>query len=490
MKPLGTITKYYPFIDSETRNTLDSIMAKAQTFDDYVHRLTSAVCNMDVHPNLAHVVAVLTHSQRSMSLRKKIEIYFENIPIAKPWFPFTNRGDATYDEIFCQVMKELINLGVESWILIQLYIRHASLTVYLPEALDSLEVAEALLNDNPELECFVPDLRRVEYTIARHEGDMNRAFKLLKQGVEIAKKYNDLFMENSLILEESTMYMSDLRKGHELVEKVYKMAKTIGISILMAKSRRGLYTISSRLGEYDLALRSLLEAIQLRENLGEPYTHYPCEISHIYSSLQNADEALVWAQVAMDAEPIYPGGLEEHICPRIAMGRALILKGRMKEALEHIEKAKEIAHKSGLDRQLAQYYRIAGQYEIASGNIPEGMELLERALESFTLMGAGGAGILRLLTSAEIDLVSPKSDETEITDSGLWMIRLENYAKKNKANGYLMIHAMLKARLQLKLGDTNLAKETLSNALKISDSPGVSSLHKQIVEMLQLISVR
>ena len=47
MDSIGTITTYFPFIDKETKNVLESIMIEASEYYDFVHRLGDLVLNND-----------------------------------------------------------------------------------------------------------------------------------------------------------------------------------------------------------------------------------------------------------------------------------------------------------------------------------------------------------------------------------------------------------------------------------------------------------
>ena len=54
MEPLGTITKYYAFIDEETQNILDAVMKEAENYRDFVVRLGDRVVVEELSPMLAY----------------------------------------------------------------------------------------------------------------------------------------------------------------------------------------------------------------------------------------------------------------------------------------------------------------------------------------------------------------------------------------------------------------------------------------------------
>ena len=47
MEPIGTITQYFPFIDEETRNVLESTMTEASDYYEFVQRLRDFVLSTD-----------------------------------------------------------------------------------------------------------------------------------------------------------------------------------------------------------------------------------------------------------------------------------------------------------------------------------------------------------------------------------------------------------------------------------------------------------
>lgn len=485
MEPLGTITKYYPFVDLETKSILESTMEEVTTFNEFVQRISEIVTSQKDLTTLAHIAAVLGVLEGDRRISTSIEEIYENEPLVKPWTPFSNRKTAKHPDILAESITELMNTEPPPWIQMELYILHAMYFIYRPESTDSLLAAKRLMEQYPELECFTPQLLIVESIQLRHEGDLKKTYKLVEMGIESARKHNDIYFESSLLLDKASMFMSNLQEALEITEGVYKKVKHLGMTKLVADTLVRMGFTAHRLGEYDLALRALIEAIAVKESLGQSRTHYPSDISEIFSDLGDGEQALEWAQLALSIEPRYPGGLSDHICPHVAAGRALILQGKINDALLHVEKAREIAHRSGLDRQLAQYYLVAGEYEIAFENIPSGMQMVEDALDIFDKLATSSVSqCLLALTRAEIALLSP-SVSTDATDSGLWMLRLENHARKNNLTGILMQHALLKAEMQHKLGMLKQSRETLQDALELSDSSSVKTLRTQIISQIQ-----
>ena len=490
MEPLGTITKYYPFVDLETKSILESTMEEVPTFNEFVQRISEIVTSQKGLAILAHIAAVLAGLGGDWRISCSIEEIYENEPLVKPWTLPSNRETAKHPDVLSEAINDLMNRDPPLWILMELYILHAKYFIYKPESTDSLLAAKRLMEQYPELECFEPQLLIVEAVQLRKEGDLKKTYKVVEMGLESARKYSDIYFECSLLLDKASMFTSNLQEALEITEGVYKTVKHFGMTKLIADTLGRMGFTAYRLGEYDLAIKALIEAITVNESLGRTRTHYPNNISEIYGDLGDGEQALEWAHYALKMEPRYPGGLSDHICPHVAMARALILQGQMKEALLHVEEARDIAYRSGLDHQLAQYYLVAGEYEIASGNIPSGMQMVEDALDILDKFATSSVSrCLLVLTRAEIDLLPP-SVKTETSDSGLWMLRLENHARKNNLTGILMQHALLKAEMQRKLGMVKQSRETLQDALELSDSSSVKTLRNQIFTKIQHSSQR
>jgi len=208
----------------------------------------------------------------------------------------------------------------------------------------------------------------------------------------------------------------------------------------------------------------------------------------IYSDIGDGKEALNWASMYDYPEGKGgPSGLSVHGCPDTTFARALLLLNRTSEASKHIDSLKEKAFKSGWEPWLADFYFVSGQYEIAMGEIANGMELIQRALEIYERLDIQTSinRALIALTKAEILGYKPDDKTPDPRDSGTWMTKLEKEAIEKRLTGVLMQLALLKAEFRKKLNQIEAARETLEAALEISDQPSVKTLREQIVSQLK-----
>jgi len=85
MKPIGIITKYYPFIDEETKSILDSLMKDSKNYFDFVERLSAFVLENEVPLNLAFLAAVHAWWCRVEDFIDAIQDKYNDIPCIRPW---------------------------------------------------------------------------------------------------------------------------------------------------------------------------------------------------------------------------------------------------------------------------------------------------------------------------------------------------------------------------------------------------------------------
>lgn len=76
MKPIGTITNYFPFLEEETINVLRSVMEEASDYYDFVVRIGNKVCDEDVSLELAYIAALHVYLARARKLQEKLREKF------------------------------------------------------------------------------------------------------------------------------------------------------------------------------------------------------------------------------------------------------------------------------------------------------------------------------------------------------------------------------------------------------------------------------
>ncbi|MFW9908209.1 MAG: hypothetical protein ACFFEF_06510, partial [Candidatus Thorarchaeota archaeon] len=85
MDPLGTITKYYPFLEKEIQTILDSLMKESTSYYDFVHRLAQYVLENEGDLHLAYLAAVHVSKIRETELIQDIATKYSNTHHVKLW---------------------------------------------------------------------------------------------------------------------------------------------------------------------------------------------------------------------------------------------------------------------------------------------------------------------------------------------------------------------------------------------------------------------
>lgn len=491
MEPTGTVTKYYPLVDKETRNALDSLMHNSENFYDFLVRLGEKVCSEDVPLSLAFLATVWSRLARVVETEDRLVERYKDTGVIRPWtLPRMSPLEGTRLQTkMIKALDDAIASEPEDWVLMHLHLRSITAQAATPEGMEAYEAAKKLLEETPRLECFKTDILLADARIKDYEGDTRGALELYQDVLERARMQDDQWLIVTLLLDiGKKIALTDFQRGMELVNEAYRISRKLAIPVLMRKTLDSMSSISHKLGEYDLALRSMFDAVEEKTSPRYTDSHFPLDVSMVYSDLGDGKEALNWALMFDDPEGKHGHpSLSVHGCPDITMARALLLLKRTGEASKHIDSLKEIAFKSGWEPWLAGYYLVSGQHEIATGDIANGMQLVQSALEIYERLDMQTSinRALIALTNAEILAYKINDSISDPRDSGPWMIRLEKEATEKRLTGILMQHALLKADFRMKLNQIDAARETLESALEISNQPTVKSLREQILDQLK-----
>lgn len=478
-------------------NLLDTTLYDADDFQDFMTRLRKIVSDVDADESLVHIAAFLAHYLDDIKMIDVLTNRHANMLSAKPWIIVDRESKATENRGQLDAIDKLLASDPDDWIALQAHLFKADLLYLVPESFDSLFAAKNLIEANPKLDCFNDWVYLTEILLRRYEGDVKRVSVLREKALKKSREYNDPLSELAILTQQTEFMMNiDITRAMEFTQTAHVLASELGVPRLKTEAIQGVGMVSTVLGEYDLALHAWIESVEELQTQGAPECHSYIRIAQLYADLGESENALEWAKMAMevDAKSARPGGLDDHICPHVAMANALIVAGMLDKAEKYIEKSREIALRSGQELLLSMHYYVQGLFEIASGDAISGLDTITRALEISERIDGHPARLNRFLlalTRAEVELFESQGrSELDPCDSGPWMHRLEHESRKNGLLGIQMQHALLKAEFQEKLGLPDVAMETLESALSIHDSPGVITLRKQILSKIQELKER
>jgi tetratricopeptide (TPR) repeat protein len=479
MKPMGTITKYYPFIDEETKTILDSLMEESSSYYDFVQRLCQVVLENEVSVNLVYIAAVHAWWCRTEETINLIQEKHTDVSCIRPWgYALTSgQSDQTkYHDDVVEAIEKATETSLDDWIVMELHLLHASFHWPqfgdIPSLLEPLEKAKSLIEANPLLNCFEPLICAFEGLAKRREGYTNESLVDYQRGQELAEVYDDpIYKYMNLLGRAFVLQNLNIQESLAQYEELYELTQELEVPYLIAEVLTDSGIAYEAAGESDLAISSHLEQIKI---LGEADTS--CVIlSSIFATLGDGQQALEWINRAFEFV-----GPHEFSLLYLLKAWALALLNRLEEAVHYLDTAHSLIMKSGQEIRLGNYYYISGVIEIARCDYLTALEFLEKALEILERISGGVYLNVVLLDLARAEILLAKQSTDSTKAPGRWLSKLEKYAIEGEMPGIRMQAALFKSEFYQNHGQLKDAHATLQDALNITDSLGVATLRSRI----------
>jgi tetratricopeptide (TPR) repeat protein len=482
LEPIGTITKYFPFLEEEMQRVLKSIMEDASDYHDFVLKLGHKACDEDVSLELAYIAALHVDSAKELSIKELLREKYKDRPEIVVWtFPMLGVAEQTlYRDEIEAVLNSALAIGLPEWMLVELYSNIEGWLANIPlEHFEVVRKVESLLDSNDSLTCFEAYRHWCKCALYESEGESVKSILEHQKGLELARSSNDVFwvmiLTGSLGWNLANYSTTD---AIEYIEEYNRLSNLLCLPRFMEVARHFMGTTYLIRGEYDLALECQFAAIEVYYHDSEPSSSMCATISGYYCDIEDGMQALDWAKRAFRVEGGKgSAGMHYH------MARALLLLGMLEDAEKHVNMLHKLSLESASEFDQAQYLHARGLHELKSGNTQAGIDSLVQSLSIVELLNNQmyTNRILISLSKAEIQLVGDIESEDA---SHQWITRLEHHARKKEYPGILMHAALLRAKLFAKQGRIEEAQEVLKEALTILDSPSVKSLRVEIKNML------
>ncbi len=486
MKPMGTITKYYPFIDEETQSILDILMKESSSYNDFVQKLCDVVITNEIPTNLAYISAVQAWWCRKEETMSLIQEKYTDESRIRPWgyiHSSTLTDQERYHDAVVEAIETALATSLEDWVATELHLLHAYFHFPVfgdnPSLIEPLEKSKILIDTNPLLRCFEPLVCPFEGWAQMRDGNTQDSISIYKKGRKLAETNNDsLFIYMNLNFLANTLRYLDNPESIKLFEDLFTLAQDLEVPYLMAEVLHdSAYTFETA-GEYDLAISCQHESIKIMGGGDTPYL----ALARIYATLGNGHEALESINQAFE----YIGTVE---FPTFYHRKAwaLALMNRLEEAERYLTTASSLVLKTGQELQLARHYHVSGVVELARGDYLAALNNLEKSYEIIDRQHKGVYVNLTLLdlARAEILLADHSTDSTSSVAPGKWLAMLEKNALERNFIGIRMYAALLKSEFYEKHGQLKDAHATLMSALNLTDSLGVQTLRKKINERIR-----
>ncbi len=483
MKQMGTITKYYPFIDEESKSLLDSLMQESNSYNDFVQQLCETVLENEVSMNLAYIAAIQAWWCRFEDTMNRIQEKYNEVVWIRPWGYYHGSMERDqiqqHDELVGSIEKAL-DCSHEDWIETELHLLHAFFHHPFGDVesvLEPLEKAKGLIDTHPQLRCFESLIYAFEGLTKAREGDMKGCFSVLRKGREFAEEYDDTLYKYMNMLQEGNMLrLIDVQNATSLFEDLYDLVQDLDVPYFLCEVLNDYAIVFEAKGEFDLAISSHFEILKIMGDLRFSDTFWLL-LSRNYATLGDGHQALEWIN----------RGLE--VCGHLdtptmftAKAWALALLNRIDEAEQTLEIAHSLTIKSGLEVHLGNYYHISGVVELKKGNLLDALDLFEKAWESADRRPRVDRENRLLLDLARVEILidNQSIDKTKVVVPGKWLSKLETHAMEHDLSGIRMYAALLKSEFYLNRGQLKDAHAILVDALNITDSLGVKTLKKKI----------
>lgn len=349
MKPFGTITMYYQFLDGETTSQMKALMKNASNYYDFVTKLGDIACLDDTPSHLTYLAAVHAWRLSANDTKQKLLQKFNEDLIIRSWAAPQNV--LGMEKLF-DVIDDAIKKAEENWLRIELLCLKTWYARYLITDywFEPIEIAEALLKEDSDLACFASLVHNVRSEVRFMEQKHDQAYDSHNKGLEMAKRYDDRFQTYQLLWTFSSWIKTwDSRTALSLQEKAYKLAKEFGSPQKEAEAMADMGRISEGLGEYDLAIECYRNS---KKTYGSPPMELYREIidsptfglSRIYCELGDGERGLEWIDTAVNLV----GERAIELSPLFSQrAEALVILKRIEEAAQQLDICKKAALRSG-----------------------------------------------------------------------------------------------------------------------------------------------
>ncbi len=500
MKPLGTITNCFPFLEDEISRELESIMESSVNYADFLDRVVKHILENESPPMTVFYAAIhLSLASRQKQLESILERY-QDLALLQP---FIMRTKLFVDETTITDVLESADFVLQTasnlWVRFEMHIdRFLSASTYsLGSAMEveALDELQNLVDSEPMMKCFQPRVTMWKASRLLLEGKVSDALQLNELAIAQAQSFDDIdLLFRAYVTRAYYLRHLDTKRALELLDKARDVSKELGFD---ADEHWGYcnirHSVHNPRGEFDLSLQYLQRAIKIRETqrIHTSLRALPSSMTYVYAELEDGENALEWAKMAM-ANPQFmsdePGYMALAL---IRLARAFALLGDIEQAEKYLEKSEAESLKVGLDRNTAENYIVTGHIERAKGELESAMFHFERGLEIAEQVNHQNRinSCLIGLVKTEIDLLEVDETSALLDASGPWMRLLQSEIGRKELPGIHGILLLLKAELRLKQGRLDEASSLLEDIRSLAENPGLGYLSRKAEKLQSIIEL-
>ncbi|MHA1906831.1 MAG: hypothetical protein ACW98Y_06030 [Candidatus Thorarchaeota archaeon] len=477
MDPIGTITQYFPFLDDESRNLMQSIMDDAANYHDFVMRLKEQVLSGGVPDFVVyfaiHHSALLLDMESIQAVGEK----YGKMLILRPnlFYARVFQGN-TEDAVKVHESADAILATIPpTWFEIETrFLKfEIDLLLYPTVMYDSknLDILEELFHSSSEFDFFKAFFFDFLREKASRDGNRDEIDRYTDLAIEYAVEHDDIVRLAYLLrVKSSTLRSRSILEAKDAVLKSKNLMERLGNKAGVASTLLYLARLDATRGEYNLAIEHLSNAIRIREIMDLSRGPHAALLSSLYNMIGDPKAGLEWARYAEIDFDNHPGVQIHAVINQIW---SLILLKKLTEAAILLDSIREPIFKSGMDTMLAWFNFVTGLYEIEEGNIKSARKNLEDAIEIYEGKVALEYGLIFLYHLAMLDVRENLLGEKQMP----WLTLLESKAKSDDLPGIMGLVHLLKAEVAIFQNDEISLRNEVERIRFLGKNPSMAFLN-------------
>ena len=491
MKELGTISSCFPYVDTDTRSILQSYMDLAEGYDDFADRLCERVLTQESSDLLVYFAYFHAYNLSNWNLLKRLmdaQIGSDLTQLFELVHHARGGGLVEWSD-FQEAISKALRMTRNDWMACHVYISWREVVDdWFPEAAtDSgpLEVLESRITDDEQFNFFLSSLHAIKARRYRLERNIDAARNCFDNAISLAKKHNDQEKLATLLFEKANLVKNEnFGEALSILDVQLEISDKFGLHLGRAGNAHVLGHIAMANGEYDTALKYQYEYLSGRESRGLPVGFMKCIVASLHNLIGDGKTAM---SLIIDAAAEMLPGAQGYA--RLQETWALLHLDQVEDAIESLDKAREISLKGGEETGIGLIHFVEGLIAKHKHEYPSALFSFERALEIFerTHLLAYTNMTLHHLVDIEIETYAYDKADKKAKLSGSWMQKLMERIAQRNMPGLTAQTYLLEARFRFKQGRAGDSQKLVKKALKISektDNPYLKNLAESLLPEL------
>jgi tetratricopeptide (TPR) repeat protein len=485
MKPLGTITCYFPFIDDDTRKILESTMNKAYDYYDFVNKMKELVLENDSSDLVIyfaiHHAAQLFDFKAINAIRNK----YGNRSILLPNLFFASAVQGNIEDL--EKVKEsadfILATDPDEWLVLEMRFMkfEAEMRRYPKTLYDStnLDAIVEMIENNPDFGFYETTLYHYFAVRAYIDGDSDERNRCFEKAIQSARKHgDDIRLVHLLVGKADIVESEDRIQARNILNDSRDIAESLGNKIGYANVLEKIGKIEVTRGEYNHAIDRYLAVVSIRESLGLDNGNNSLLLSTLYNIIGEPESGAEWGRMAEDQFKNRP-----FLMPRAVLNQAwsLVLMKKITEALVLIDTVREEIMKSGRETHLAWLHFVTGLVEIADNNLTAAASSIEEALKIYEKRsGVLMMQVIFMHHLAQIEVFQLPAD----TEFYPILALLEEKATEEDLPGIQGQVLLLKAEIALLRNDDSGLREIIQQIRPLAEAPSMEFLQPFLEKLM------